>query len=318
MFAGMLGTTHLVTHTLERIRARPDVYVAAWKKNTRSFLLESARVDPPVTSVTAVLGEGKLWKHFVLRPSSLAHTLTQFFTTVLFFSCSFFSFVPLVPFFLLLLLLLLLFFPPSDQVLDIGIGKGQGTGFKRLKLLKGTTMQLTLSTANRDPHVFGGRANSKVVANSFNPNRPQEELNKILSWNGVHEQVMTGEAPRGCIGYHVSFDVATKIITKFLPAVGMETQETAERKAAHDQVTNVENDGNSVFSLKFSSLNTEVVYGVSVLTYVVFIYYMKIHFANRETKSSLTNKIRDCLSIIVGSGNAEYGVMSEQVRVVCF
>ena len=59
MFAGMLGTTHLVTHTLERIRARPDVYVAAWKKNTRSFLLESARVDPPVTSVTAVLGEGK-------------------------------------------------------------------------------------------------------------------------------------------------------------------------------------------------------------------------------------------------------------------
>ena len=60
MFAGMLGTTHLVTHTLSRIRARPDVYVATWKKNSHSFLLESARVDPPVTSVTAVLSEDQV------------------------------------------------------------------------------------------------------------------------------------------------------------------------------------------------------------------------------------------------------------------
>ena len=202
-------------------------------------------------------------------------------------------------------------------MLDIGIGKGQGTGFKRLKLLRGTTMQLTLSTANRDPHVFGGRANSKAVANSFNPNRPEEELKKILSWNGVHEQVMTGDAPRGCIGYHVSFDVATKIITKFLPAVGAETQETTERKAAHDQASNIEDEGNSVFSLKFSSLNTEVVYGLSLLTYVIFIYYMKAHFADRETKSSLRdNKVRASFSLIVSSGNAEYGVMSEQVSVL--
>ena len=190
----------------------------------------------------------------------------------------------------------------------------QGTGFKRLKLLQGTTMQLTLSTANRDPSVFGGRANSKAVANSFNPNRPDEELNKILSWNGVHEQVMTGEAPRGCIGYHVSFDVATKIISKFLPAVGGETQATQERKAAHDKATNIEDENNSVFSLKFSSLNTEVVYGISLLTYIIFIYYMKAHFATRETQSSLQrNKVSGTLSLIYSSGNAEYGVMSEQL-----
>ena len=47
MFAGMLGTTHLVTHTLDRIRKRPSTYVDQYKSNSKSFLLESARLDPP-------------------------------------------------------------------------------------------------------------------------------------------------------------------------------------------------------------------------------------------------------------------------------
>ena len=106
MFAGMLGTTHLVTHTLERIRAR-DVYVAAWKKNTRSFLLESARVDPPVTSVTAVLGEGKfifleIWNTSCCVQAVLhtrSHSSSPRSLLSLFFSFSFFLFLFLFLFF---------------------------------------------------------------------------------------------------------------------------------------------------------------------------------------------------------------------------
>ena len=130
---------------------------------------------------------------------------------------------------------------------------------------------------------------------------------------------MTGEAPRGCIGYHVSFDVATKIITHFLPAVGGDTQATEERKTAHDQATNIEDAENSVFSLKFSSINTEVVHGISLLTYIVCIFYLKAHFSDRATQSSLEgNKVKGTLSLILNSGNSEYGVMSEQVSFFSF
>ena len=112
MFAGLLGTTHLATHTLDRIRSDPALYVPMYRADPEAFLLESARVDPPVTSVTAVLGE--------------------------------------------------------DKWIDVASGY-RFTGTRRTKLSKGTTVQLTLSTANKDPKVFGGHANSKFHANRFDP-----------------------------------------------------------------------------------------------------------------------------------------------------
>ena len=45
--------------------------------------------------------------------------------------------------------------------------------------------------------------------------RPEEELNKILSWNGVHAKLGTGQAPRGCLGYHLSIDIAKKVVSRF-------------------------------------------------------------------------------------------------------
>ena len=57
MFAGLLGTGHLTTKTIERIRTDALYQVPLWNADRESYLLESARVDPPVTSVTAVLGE---------------------------------------------------------------------------------------------------------------------------------------------------------------------------------------------------------------------------------------------------------------------
>jgi hypothetical protein len=89
MFAGMFGTTHLVTKTVALIRTDPVKYVALFKANPKAFLLESSRyfldevrrieevkfvilflykfksycisflpltsrIDPPVTSVTSL------------------------------------------------------------------------------------------------------------------------------------------------------------------------------------------------------------------------------------------------------------------------
>ena len=55
-FAGMLGTFHLTSHALRRLQSNPRTYLPIWKKDPVAFLHEEARVDPPVTSVTAVLG----------------------------------------------------------------------------------------------------------------------------------------------------------------------------------------------------------------------------------------------------------------------
>ena len=47
------------------------------------------------------------------------------------------------------------------------------------------------STANTDPMVFGGPGNSPKFARTFAPDqRSVEELEKILSWNGVHHKVV--------------------------------------------------------------------------------------------------------------------------------
>ena len=55
-FAGMLGTFHLTSHALRRLQSNPRTYLPLWEGDPAAFLHEEARVDPPVTSVTAVLG----------------------------------------------------------------------------------------------------------------------------------------------------------------------------------------------------------------------------------------------------------------------
>ena len=115
-----------------------------WNADPRRFLLESARVDPPVASVTAVLAE--------------------------------------------------------DTVLPVATGMLH-TGTQAISVQAGTTAQLALSSANRDPVVFGGAAQSVRRAREFDPlGRSEEELANILSWNGLHSRVEAGTAPRGCIG----------------------------------------------------------------------------------------------------------------------
>ena len=59
LFAGMFGTTHLSKHTVDRIWSDPRLYLPMWNSDQRSFVLESARLDPPVASVTVLLPEDR-------------------------------------------------------------------------------------------------------------------------------------------------------------------------------------------------------------------------------------------------------------------
>lgn len=55
-FAGMFGTYHLVASALARLRSDPAVYRPLFDADPIAFLHEEARVDPPVTSITALVG----------------------------------------------------------------------------------------------------------------------------------------------------------------------------------------------------------------------------------------------------------------------
>jgi hypothetical protein len=56
LFAGLLGTNHLTVRALHRLQTQPAL-VDQWDADPFAFLLEQARVDPPVTSVTVVLDQ---------------------------------------------------------------------------------------------------------------------------------------------------------------------------------------------------------------------------------------------------------------------
>eukprot|EP00286_Rhodomonas_abbreviata_P001119 CAMPEP_0181288858 /NCGR_PEP_ID=MMETSP1101-20121128/566_1 /TAXON_ID=46948 /ORGANISM="Rhodomonas abbreviata, Strain Caron Lab Isolate" /LENGTH=1147 /DNA_ID=CAMNT_0023393027 /DNA_START=146 /DNA_END=3589 /DNA_ORIENTATION=+ len=54
-----VGNHHLATHALQRLKSEPERYLPLWKRSPVDFLHEQARVDPPVSAVTGVLGEEK-------------------------------------------------------------------------------------------------------------------------------------------------------------------------------------------------------------------------------------------------------------------
>jgi hypothetical protein len=57
VFAGQGGSSHLTRSALKRIRSNPAFYTPLWLSNKRAFLLEQARLDPPVTSYTSLMPE---------------------------------------------------------------------------------------------------------------------------------------------------------------------------------------------------------------------------------------------------------------------
>jgi hypothetical protein len=65
--------------------------------------------------------------------------------------------------------------------------------------------------------VFGGPDFSKKRAIEFDPTRPKEELDKILTFNGLFPEVFEKRAPRGCIGVHLVMSLSEKLIDAILP-----------------------------------------------------------------------------------------------------
>lgn len=54
-------------------------------------------------------------------------------------------------------------------------------------------------------------------ARRFDPTRPQEQLDQILTFNGLEWAVGNRTAPRGCLGHDLALDLSLKIINAFLP-----------------------------------------------------------------------------------------------------
>jgi hypothetical protein len=169
LFAGLLGSEHLVTHALDRVSGMytddgPIDYDRLWLENSTAFLLEHARLDPPVTSVTSLV------------PADTGATL-------------------------------------------------QG---KSIKIVSGTPNQLGLSTANRDPTIWGGKYHSKVRSLQFDPSRGN--LDQVVSWNGPVSAVKIGMAPRGCPAHNLSLSIAESMVEHFrklkrVPKVGIPMQQ---------------------------------------------------------------------------------------------
>lgn len=80
----------------------------------------------------------------------------------------------------------------------------------------GTPYQLSISTANVDPIVFGGPHHSRAVARAFDPSR--DNSGASLSWNGRLSAVAAGSAPRGCPGYKLSLALARSLVAAFAPS----------------------------------------------------------------------------------------------------
>eukprot|EP00756_Hemistasia_phaeocysticola_P047466 Hpha_TRINITY_DN2169_c0_g1::TRINITY_DN2169_c0_g1_i1::g.42367::m.42367 len=94
---------------------------------------------------------------------------------------------------------------------------------------KGDLAVAWIPTANKDPRVFGGRAKSEAYAYQFDPTR--ENLDQIMTWNGLLQDIENGHAPpgtpghapRACPGAIFALQLCEKVVDYFLPKVGSGT-----------------------------------------------------------------------------------------------
>lgn len=202
LFAGMFGTGHLTTSTLKRIMSNPAEQLELYRSNKEAYLVESARVDPPVTSVTVVARDN---------------------------------------------------FPKGNE-LDVA----DGTGLRRIPVPPGMQVQGIISTANRDPDVFGGPSRSRIRARQFDPTRPKSELAKVLSWNALNGEMEV--APRGCPGHRLSQQVARDVIDAYTPLGDddrlIEHAETANSVIDIAEQVDTEDDADSLLNVRNGAPDT--------------------------------------------------------------
>eukprot|EP01062_Namystynia_karyoxenos_P039239 TRINITY_DN28546_c0_g1_i1.p1 TRINITY_DN28546_c0_g1~~TRINITY_DN28546_c0_g1_i1.p1 ORF type:complete len:468 (+),score=150.67 TRINITY_DN28546_c0_g1_i1:86-1489(+) len=91
------------------------------------------------------------------------------------------------------------------------------------KFRKGGLAVGWIPCANKDPAVFGGAEKSEGYALAFDPTR--ENLDKIMTWNGLLQDIEAGHAPpgtpghapRACPGAIFALQMAEKVVDYFLP-----------------------------------------------------------------------------------------------------
>jgi hypothetical protein len=110
-----------------------------------------------------------------------------------------------------------------------------GTRAVKMRLPANTTVQLFISEANVDPSVFGGASHSEARALQFDIKRPSTETDEILSWNAPLSLVQMGKAPRGCIGYSLSLEIARRTVEHFRPVAAAHVQAAADAAAAEER-----------------------------------------------------------------------------------
>ena len=89
---------------------------------------------------------------------------------------------------------------------------------KQRTFYKGTNVLIQIGHCNRDIDIFGGDDKTFEYADTFDPTR--ENLDKILSWNGLEEHVTAQNekaAPRHCPGHDMALFVAILILDMFQP-----------------------------------------------------------------------------------------------------
>jgi len=95
-----------------------------------------------------------------------------------------------------------------DQDIDVNIrGKSR-------KIFSGTCLILQHMIYHRDPNVFGGETKDQEYANTFDPNRPNLNVD-LVNWNGLEKNVSKRDAaaaPRYCPGHDMALFLAQFLI----------------------------------------------------------------------------------------------------------
>lgn len=216
LLAALLGMGPLTEATLARIHSSPNHYGPLWERNATAFLLESARLDPPVPSINTLLAQPK----------------------------------------------------------EFSVASGYvGSGSRTIALEQGSVVQVIISEANTDVRVFGGPNESVARAREFDIDRPQEEVEQILSWFGPVLPIAARTTPRGCIGHWLSLDITKKVVERFRDC----PECIRSQKVTHDESKAHKTHATKRESTSF--LNQELSWGLWMVSSLIFV--VSMHFQTR-------------------------------------
>jgi hypothetical protein len=286
----MIITKHLVHVTLERINSLPQSYVNQYNTKKIPFLMENFRMNAPFNFIEIHLDNNKEFDVFHGTIKGILHLLNL---------------------------------------------KKKSTGSNKRVLEKNSNIYLALGIANRDPGIFGGQASSKVVANTFSSDRDMSEYKNVLAPDDYAFNVETAISiidhllpkeeedstlkANQCDGDGSAIVATDETGASSTDDVSDSTNKEETESTCTGNITTAttisemtEEDSmevsTSILGLESSILNEQFGYFLSSICAIFLIFYIKYRF------SSIKNaNIWAVFSLLSSSGDAEYGIMSEQL-----